>query len=921
MDTSQATTSAVSEVVHVTRADPQAGLLAEDAAARQRMDGPNELESAEKETLLSKYVDQFKDPMIGMLMASAGISLLLKQYDDAASIALAVVIVSTVAFVQEYKSEQALAALEDLVPPRANVLRNGMVVNLDARELVVGDTLVLAAGDKVAADARIVESVNLTADESSLTGESHARAKDASPTSLPSYGGKAPLAECHNMAFMGTLITGGNGRAVVTATAMRTEFGATFAELRDMEDPKTPLQVTMDKLGHQLSMASFAIIGLISLVGWLRGRPLLEMFQIGVSLAVAAIPEGLPICVTVTLALGVMRMAKRNAIVKKLPAVEALGCASVVCVDKTGTLTQNRQVVVEVYSTAEGVPAPVTGEGYRLEGRVHLRGRPISAADSPAVAQLVEAACLCNNAQLRAATRSGEPELLGQPTEGAILVLAAKLGAPDPRLRLRRLRERPFSSEEKLMLVACEGAGPRAPAAAYAKGSPGAVLALCSAQAAPGGGEAPLGPRERENIEEQCRGMGARGLRVLAVATGPAEALDGGGRLVLLGLLAMRDPPRPRVREAVGAMRGGGVRVVMVTGDAMETAMAIGRDIGLPCGAEAGGAAMSGHELEAMGDAEREIAVRDVSVFYRLSPRHKVLIVKALQRNGEVVGMTGDGVNDASALRAAQIGVAMGLSGTDVAKEAGDMVLLDDDFATILPAVEEGKAIFHNIRNFLTFQLSTSVAALSLISFSTLFGYANPLNAMQILWINIIMDGPPAQSLGVEPVDDTVRSRPPRRASDPIITRRLLARVLSTAALVVVGTLHVFLGEIAADGQVNRRDTTITFTTFVAFDMVNAYCCRSETKPFWRLGVASNAAFLYAVGMSIVAQLAVIYVPFFQSIFQTEALTAGDLLYVLAIASSLFLLDTARKAVATRERRAKAPRAPSRGVKSTENIV
>uniref|UniRef100_A0A7R9U9C9 Calcium-transporting ATPase n=1 Tax=Pinguiococcus pyrenoidosus TaxID=172671 RepID=A0A7R9U9C9_9STRA len=893
METASASQMMPEEVLHAMDVIASEGLSSERVFQLRDRHGRNEMEKEPEETLVQKFFGQFKDPMILLLLASAGVSLLLRQFDDAISITLAVIIVSTVAFVQEYRSEQALAALEDLVPPRTNVLRSGVVINVEAKDVVPGDIFELVSGDLVAADARVISSNGLMTDESSLTGESNPCTKKADRIDvLTKSGEKVAIAECSNMVFMGTLVTAGNARAVVTATGMQTEFGTTFAELRDMEDPKTPLQLKMDELGKSLSIMSFGVIGLISLIGYLRGRSLLSMFQIGVSLAVAAIPEGLPICVTVTLALGVIRMAKRKAIVKKLPAVEALGCTNAICVDKTGTLTQNRQVVTEIFLPSERAKIDVTGVGYHLEGTLTLENAPITAERHGGLRRLLEAAYLCNNAQLKGAAKGGEPGVIGQSTEGAILVVATKAGMTDPRLRWQRIKEEPFSSEKKKMMVSCRTSNSFGESVVehFMKGAPDFILEKCTHFVSLSGEPRRMDAGSTSEISSIAKEMGSRGLRVLAVARGVEVS-----RLEFVGLLGMRDPPKSGVKEAVEVMRKSGVRVIMVTGDAYETAISIGSDLKIYDGDASGHRAVSGGELEGMSEVEREQLMRDVTIFYRLSPRHKRLIVKALQTTGHVVGMTGDGVNDSSALKAAEIGVAMGLHGTEVAKEAADMVLLDDNFSTILPAVEEGKAIYYNIKNFLTFQLSTSVAALSLISFSTLFGYANPLNAMQILWINIIMDGPPAQSLGVEPVDEMVRKRPPRDLREPIVTSKLLFRVLTTALLVVAGTLHVFLTEYAEDQQVTNRETTMTFTVFVAFDMVNAYCCRSESKPFWQLPVFGNHMFLGAVGFSVLGQLAVIYVPFFQRIFQTEALTMGDLLYVCSIASLLLLLDAVRK--------------------------
>ncbi|CAH3149604.1 unnamed protein product [Porites evermanni] len=527
---------------------------------------------------------------------------------------------------------------------------------------------------------------------------------------------------------MGTLVRCGHGKGIVTGTGENSEFGEVFKLMKAEEPPKTPLQKSMDILGKQLSFYSLCIIALIILLGWLQKRPVLEMFTIGVSLAVAAIPEGLPIVVTVTLALGVMRMARRNAIVKKLPIVETLGCASVICSDKTGTLTKNEMTATQIF-TADGHYAEVSGVGYTGSGNVYIAGQALTPNCNLSITKVLEVGYLCNNAHIQ------NGSLFGQPTEGALIAVAQKLGIDDPRDVYTRVDELPFSSEKKWMAVRYRKQD--SSEMYYMKGAPEKVFQQCTSYYKQGS-IVPLVAKDWEMFSDAVAAMSSKGLRVIALAMG--QELH---QLSFLGIVGLMDPPRPGVREAVHTLLNSGVQVKMLTGDARETAVTIAEILGLVVN---GRQALSGEELEAMDSFQLGDVVHETSVFYRVSPKHKVAIVKALQQRDHVVAMTGDGVNDAVALRRADIGVAMGRAGTDVSKEAADMVLVNDDFSTILAAIEEGKGIFYNIRNFVRFQLSTSIAAISLISISTFLKLPNPLNAMQILWINIIMDGPPAQS-------------------------------------------------------------------------------------------------------------------------------------------------------------------------------
>lgn len=866
------------------------GLTSSEISSRRHVHGLNKFDTEEKENIIIKFLDKLKDPLILLLFGSAFLSVIVGEYEDAISIAAAVIIVATVGFIQEYQSEKALEALNNLVPPRCNVLRNGQVTNILAEDIVPGDIISLQSGDRIPADARLIQCNSFTVDESSLTGESEPREKCTA--AIPALADDASLSERINMIYLGTLVCTGNALGLVVETALRTEFGKTFQEMRDIEVRRTPLQVAMDDLGKKLSAVSFGIIGCIGIVGMISGKSFLSMFNIGVSLAVAAIPEGLPICVTVTLALGVMRMAKKNAIVKKLPSVEALGCANFVCSDKTGTLTQNKMTVVRAYcpsmedavsfnSSSSGSVTTVTGSspsGY---------GSPaVDITNHISLYQMFDAACLCNNAKL-----SGDV-VIGQPTEGALILAAVRLGLPDRRSSVKRVSESCFTSESRKMEVRCREGNKDT---VYVKGAVEAVMALCTTYTAISGDLLPLHNSAKDRILLQCNVMANDGLRVLAIASGSPVTGQGTGQLTMCGVVGLMDPLRHGVVEAVRRIRNSGANVIMITGDAEATATSIARSAGIY---ESGKRVMSGREIEEMaktGDEGQLAAIiEDVAVCYRTSPRQKLYIVRALQSRGHVVAMTGDGVNDAPALKAADIGIAVG-SGTDVAKEASDMIILDDDFSTIVSAIEEGKSIFYNIKNFLTFQLSTSFAALSLVALNNLLGRPNPLNPMQILWINIIMDGPPAQSLGVEPVDPVVMQRPPRKRGENIITRPLMMRVISSGLLILFGTMVIFIHEMEDDGETSKRDLTMTFTTFVVFDLFNALACRHNSRPVFELQWDSNRAFLVAVALSLLGQFLVLYFEPLQEVFRTVPLSLGDLTEVLAIGSSILILDYIRK--------------------------
>ncbi|KAJ8124407.1 hypothetical protein O1611_g9233 [Lasiodiplodia mahajangana] len=924
--------------------------------------------------------------------------------DDAVSITVAVTIVVTVGFVQEYRSEKSIEALNHLVPNHAHLVRaqpskaspsvksstwppidNAQDGNepstgtetpgeeqmeatsskVMAAQLVPGDLVLFTTGDRIPADIRITKAADLTIDESNLTGEneplrmtSDTRSRRVYSPSIPEsngirhpspsvlsplpYGGEskddARAQGINNIAYMGTLVKSGHGQGIVFATGGETHFGTIAASVSGTESPRSPLQLNMDQLGKQLSQISFGIIALISLVGLLQGKKLLDLFTISISLAVAAIPEGLPIIVTVTLALGVHRMAKHNAIVRKMPSVETLGSVNVVCSDKTGTLTLNHMTTTKMWYFGSKVPLDVDSDDVATEK-----------APDVAALQILRIGNIANNARIAHGTKTVLPDAqdkdftshsrwVGQPTDVAMLDLLDRYKEHDVRESIGpRTAEMPFSSERKWMGVVI-GAQPGNTEREYAymKGAIDKVLDVCDSYLTPDGREVIMDSQRRNEAFQAAESMAEKGLRVLAFASGPitrparnraglgptsrssTPAFRDGNQspplshseelyrgLVFAGLVGMSDPPRPGVARSIRKLMRGGVKVIMITGDSATTALAIGKQLGMQIATPREHTTnqasvkpvLTGDEVDNMTEDELGAAMQTTTIFARTNPDHKLKIIRALQLRGDIVAMTGDGVNDAPALKRADIGISMGMHGTDVAKEASDMILTDDDFSTILRSIEEGKGIFNNIQNFITFQLSTSVASLTLVFLCTCLGFKTPLNAMQILWINIIMDGPPAQSLGVEKVDPDVMSRPPRSRSEPVLTRSLITRVLTSAAIIMIGTMIIYYHEMLADGEVTRRDTTMTFTCFVLFDMFNALSCRSESKSIFRgeVGLFSNKLFNWAVALSLAGQLLVIYFPWLQEVFQTEALGLVDLVRLVILASSVFWVDEARK--------------------------
>ncbi len=908
----------VDEVLAGLGSDARLGLSEDEARRRLGRHGRNELAAEKPPPAWKKFLAQFADPLVVLLIVATVISALLWLLEreaalpyEAIAILAVVVLNALLGYVQESRAEAAVAALRRMSAAHANVVRGGVRQSIAAAELVPGDIVLIEEGDTIPADARLLESTALQTAEAALTGESLPVSKDTA-----ALAGEASLGDRRNMIYSGTAASYGRGTAVVTATGMQTETGRIAGLLKRTEDEPTPLQRELARVGRLLGIVVMAIaavmIATIVLVEEVRGlEALLEVLIFGVALAVAAVPEGLPAVVTAVLALGVQRMAKRNAIVRRLAAVETLGSATVIASDKTGTLTRNEMTVRAVVTASGRVDFP--GTGYSPEGRVEV------GAGTPR-AELERALAVgdrANNAVLQ--EDDGRWSVQGDPTEGALLVAARKAGLTDEALdaRFQRVGEVPFSSERKLMTTVHSDADYEGRLRVFTKGAPDVLIAHCSHELV--GAEArPLGAARRAEILQQSEALAAQALRTLGVAFRllPGAALEGREvderlehELVFAGLVGMMDPPRAQAKEAVARAKTAGVRPILITGDHPTTAAVIAAELGIA----SDGKALSGAALEKMADEELGRAVREVSVYARVNPEHKLRIVKALQRAGETVAMTGDGVNDAPALKTADIGVAMGITGTDVAKEAADIVLVDDNFATIVTAVEEGRAVFANIRKFLRYLLSSNIGEVMTMFFGVLLadaiglkttgsGLALPLVATQILWINLVTDGAPALALGVDPAHPGAMTRPPRLRGEGVITGRMWTGIFSVGAIMAAGTLWVLDaslpgGFIEGSGGM-RYAQTMAFNTLVLFSLFTVFNARSDERSAFA-ELFSNGWLWAAVLLSLALQAAVIYVPFLQQAFSTVALRGEDWLLCVAVASSVLWLRELSK-LATR---------------------
>ncbi len=867
-------------------ASPQ-GLSNAEVQRRLAQYGPNALREAPPTTFWQMLWAQFNNFVVILLIVAAIISALLGDYIEAGAILAIVILNAALGVVQERRAEEALAALKKMAAPEAHLIRDGRRISVPAEQVVPGDIVLLEAGNYVPADLRLLETVNLRIEEAALTGESVPTEKNANLT-LPT---DATLGDRHNMAYMGTVVAYGRGKGVVVATGMKTEIGQIAEMLESVEEEQTPLQRRLDDLGRTLGWVALAVSALVFLVGWLRGNNPLNMFLIAVSLAIAAVPEGLPAVVTISLALGMREMIRRHALIRRLASVETLGSATVICSDKTGTLTQNQMTVTRIW--VDGTTFEVEGSGYSPEGRFLLSGEPISLEKYPALTTALWVGALNNDAVLEVDANTQNYRMVGDPTEGALIVAAAKAGAnlQDLQQAYTREQEIPFDATRKRMVTLHNVNAPRPEDLSpftdesarqwdvvLVKGAPDIVLDLCAHYQRIDDSVAPLDDAMRARVREANDQMSANALRVLAMAYRllPQDASEHPGiltqaenELVFVGLLGMIDPARPEVLPALETARQAGIRTVMITGDYPKTAEAIARQIGL---LQPGHGILTGAELEKMSDEELRAQVKHVDVFARVSPEHKMRIVDALRSKGEVVAMTGDGVNDAPSIKLADIGVAMGITGTDVAKSSADMVLTDDNYASIVAAVEQGRVIYSNIRKFVYYLLSCNLAEIAIIFFSTLLWGNSPLTAIQLLWLNLVTDGAPALALGTEKAEPGIMSQPPRPPKEPIINRFMQWGIgIQTLAITAVTMAAYALGR-SLHPEIPEFAETMAFATLSISELARAYTARSERYPLLKMGIFGNRNMNLAFVFSMALIFAVIYVPFLQPIFNTTSL-------------------------------------------------
>ncbi|GFN31995.1 calcium-translocating P-type ATPase, SERCA-type [Paenibacillus xylaniclasticus] len=862
--------------------DVMRGLTESEAAERLKQYGRNELSEGAKVSPLVLFLNQFKDFMVLILMGATLISGLLGEYLDAVTIVAIIVLNAVLGFVQEFRAERSLRALKALSAPTAKVIRNGQSATVPASGLVPGDLIQLESGDRVPADIRFIQANSCYAEESALTGESVPVSKHASPISEA----ELPLGDQRNIGFMGTMLTGGTGKGVVIRTGMNTEMGRIADLIQKTEEMETPLQRRLEQLGKILIIVAVALTIVVVIAGIMHGQPAYGMFLAGVSLAVAAIPEGLPAIVTIALALGVQRMIKRKAIVRKLPSVETLGCASVICSDKTGTLTQNKMTVTKVWLSGRSID--ITGEGYEPAGEALEHGKQVDPKHDQPFRRLLQIAALCNNAEIVRAADTEEAkrkkgaevreewQLKGDPTEGALVVLSSKLGMSASSLAplYRRIAEFPFDSERKRMSVIVAHQGGRL---LCAKGAPDLLMEQCS-YVLWDGKVMPFTGTLRRKVAEAAEALAGSALRVLGFAYRDLRPNDpcsnvqeAESQLIFAGLTGMIDPPRKEVREAIATCRRAGIKTVMITGDHQLTAEAIAHQLGIM---PREGIAISGRELSNMDDEQLDRLSDNIYVYARVSPEHKLRIVKSLQRQGHVVAMTGDGVNDAPAIKAADIGIAMGITGTDVSKEASALILSDDNFATIVAAIEEGRSIYENIRKFIRYLLASNVGEILTMFLAMMAGLPLPLVPIQILWVNLVTDGLPAMALGVDQAEKDLMKQKPRSSKESIFARRLGWKIVSRGILIGICTLGAFwltLSKAPGDPKQLVLAQTVAFATLVLAQLIHVFDCRSSRSIFHR-NFFQNKYLVLAVLSSLILMIGVLYLKPLQPVFKTVPL-------------------------------------------------
>jgi Ca2+-transporting ATPase len=870
----------VEQVVASLDGNLSSGLTSAEVATRLAKYGPNQLEEKKGTSPLSIFLSQFRDFIIWVLIGAAIVSGFLQEWVDAFAIIAIVVLNAILGFIQEYRAEKALAALRKLSSPTSKVIRDGHGQVVSSFELVPGDIIELEAGDNVPADSRIAWlTSNFTAAEASLTGESTPVAKTVSVLNEKD----TPLADRANMVYMGTSVASGKAKAIVAETGMQTELGKIAEMVQEIKREETPLQRKLEQFGKWIVYLCFVLVAAVFLLELVRGGKVMDTFLTAVSLAVAAIPEGLPAVVTIALALGVKRMVARHALIRKLPSVETLGCATVICSDKTGTLTKNEMTVQAVFSG--GDLFKVTGVGYEPRGEFLLNDSPIDAGDYPDLGKTLLCGVLCNGAQL-VKTDNGY-RIHGDPTEAAILTCAGKRNLWKNELEetYAFVQEVPFDSERKKMTIVRKD---KYGLTAFVKGAPDVLLNDCT-QVHQKGAVRLLTAQDREKIlsfndELACGGMRvlAVGYRILDRIPDKYEAALIENDLTFVGLLAMTDPAREEVKNVMGQCTEAGIKTIMITGDHKNTAVAIARGLGF---FKEDSLASTGEELDRTSDDALQDKVKRISVYARVSPEHKLRIVRALRRQKEIVAMTGDGVNDAPALKEADIGVAMGITGTDVTKEVADMVITDDNFVSIVAAIEEGRGIYDNIKKFVHYLLSCNAGEILVMFVSSLVGLPVPLLPIQILWINLVTDGLPALALGVDPVDPNIMKQPPRPTDEGVITKGRAFLMLWQGAFIALCTLMAFGFVLFVEKEGIGRARTAAFVVLACSQLFHAFNCRSMTESLFKIGILTNKKLILATVTSFFVQMIVVYVPFLQRIFRTEALGAFDWLLVVGISS------------------------------------
>lgn len=863
------------------------GLTEKEAAIRLREEGANVLSEAKKPGALRIFAGQFRDVMVMILLGATAVSVLLGEISDAVTIILIVLLNAVLGFVQEYRTEHTLEALRSMTAPTAKCWRDGKLRTVEAAVLVRGDIIELEAGDRIPADCLILSAAGFFADEAILTGESEAVAKAAGAEDDTDNSLNRPC-----IAYCGTSAVRGTCRARVIATGLNTQMGRISAMLTDTDKEQTPLQKRLAELGKAVAVICLIVCGAVFAAGVLRGEDVFTMLMTGITIAIAAIPEGLPATVTIALALAVSRMMKQRALVNKLHSVETLGCTSVICSDKTGTITENRMTVTELHTP--DVSYAFTGTGYRIAGAVTLiDGTAVNPMTQRGLSEAMRCGALCSTAAITADTPGksrirgrlsggGEWSITGDPTEAALLIAAAKAGITAESLsgRYRKLREHPFDSEERFMAVHCSAGSEKR---IYVKGAEEVILPRCSMYMTEKGEIEPISAALRQQIEERSGEMAERALRVLALAFCVSDSFDPHrSGLVYLGLAGMTDPPREEAKTAIRRCAAASVRTVMITGDHRSTAAAVARKAGLL----RGGSVMTGAELDALTDEQLDRCIHKYTVFARVEPAHKLRIVRSFRRRGEIVTMTGDGVNDAPAVKEADVGVAMGVTGTDVTKQAADVILLDDNLATLVSAVEQGRCVYANIRKFVRYLLSCNIGEVLTMFLGILMGMPIVLLPVQLLLVNLVTDGLPAIALGMEPPEEGIMSVPPRRSDEGFFAGGLMGRIVFRGIFIGLCTLASFSLVLRTGGSV-EAGRTAALITLVMSQLIHVFECRSEKRTLLQISPFGNMKLTAAVAVSFAALAAAVAFPPMQAVFQTVPLSSQQLLTALGLSAAV----------------------------------